>query len=81
MVKEDKLNKFMEVYSIKLKEAVESNPEEYAYGLEFVPTVLERMKTAIAKGSYNHHGIAFKGTCKELDIDHTRKSIQKYLCA
>ena len=73
------LDKFMEVYTPHLLQAVAQHPEDYGFGPDKVPQVAERMKSALATGSYNHDGRAFKATCKSLGIPYTRTAIEKFL--
>lgn len=43
----DKLNSFILRYRLDLRDAVEKYPSEYAFGVDLVDTVVERMKVAI----------------------------------
>lgn len=47
---------FMKVY----EECLRSHPEEYRYGLDAIPGVLEKMRVAIFNGSYNKDSRAFR---------------------
>lgn len=73
------LDKFMVVYEEGLRYALANYPQEYAYSLDMVPTVLERMREAMQNGSYHHVGRAFRYTTKKLGIPHTRKAIEEFL--
>jgi hypothetical protein len=70
---------FLEVYAEKLKEALKLYPEDYSWPESELPKVLERMRVAIERGSFNKDGHALKATCKELKIKHTYKAIQEYI--
>lgn len=70
---------FLEVYAEKLKEALKLHPEEYAWPESELPKVLERMRAAIERGTFNKDGHAFKAACKELKIKHTYKAIKEFI--
>lgn len=76
---ENNLNEFMRIYTLELAECVRTMPIEYAYGVEMVPTVAERMRNAIVKRSYNIHSPAFKRTCKAFGIKPTYKAVAEAL--
>jgi hypothetical protein len=71
---------FMEAYEPSLREAVLKYPVNYAWPIENVPVVAERMKAAIERGTYNYDSHAFKITCRKLGIKHTRTAINEF-CA
>ncbi len=75
----DKLNSFILRYRLDLRDAVEKYPSEYAFNIELVDTIAERMKVAIQKNSFNKDGRAFKATCKSFGIPHTYKAIDAFL--
>lgn len=75
----ERLEQWMEAYTPNLRRAVTERPDEYAFGLEGVPRVADRMRAAFERGSYNHDGHAIKWTCKALGIPHTRKAICAFL--
>lgn len=77
--KNPKLDKFMDAYVPALHEAVQKYPEMYAWPIENVPVVAERMKYAIVRGSFNHDSKAFKITCKNLGIKHTKTAIKQFV--
>jgi hypothetical protein len=70
---------FLEVYAEKLREALKLHPEQYSWPESELPKVLERMRAAIERGTFNKDGYAFKATCKELKIKHTYKAIQEFI--
>ena len=70
---------FIKIYAEELEKAVVADPEVYAFKVDFIPTVVERMKAAFEKGSYNKEGHAIKATCKRLNIPCTKKGINNYL--
>lgn len=74
-----KLDTFMEVYERHLRAAHKADPGIYAYPESEIPTVLVRMRAAIAKGSMSKDSPAFKRTCKELGIKHTYQAIAEYI--
>jgi len=85
---ETKFEAFAVAYRKGLKEAVELDmgkaPEkrEYAYTVEQVPIVVEKMLKAMRENprSVNYGGSkGFARTCKTLGIKHTMKAIFAYL--
>lgn len=72
-------NKFFKVYESKLREAVERKPGEYAYGVDLVPVVVQKVRAAWDRRTANKDGAACKATCKELGIKHTYTAIYEYL--
>ena len=70
---------FLTIYLEELEKAVKNYPQEYLYGIQQVPSVYERMKSAFIKGSYNKDSRAIKATCKRLGIKHTYEAINKAL--
>lgn len=73
------IDAFMAAYGPALAKARSEHPDEYAWPESLLPTVLERMRAALVRGSFNHDGYAMKGACKTLGIKHTRKAIVAYL--
>jgi hypothetical protein len=73
------LTTFMETYAKELARAREKYPGQYVFPASEVPHVVERMRTAIANGSYNHDGFAFKWTCGILGIPYTRRAINAFV--
>jgi hypothetical protein len=69
----------MEAYETALVAAVTEHPDEYGYPVSDVPKVVERMRAAIQRGSYNHDGYAFKSACKALGIKYTRSAIEAFI--
>lgn len=70
---------FIETYKKNLETSVRSYPKEYSYSVDYLPTVLDRMETAIQKRSFNKDSRAFKLTCQELGIAHTYKAIDEFM--
>lgn len=70
---------FMEVYAEELSKAVAAHPEDYGYGPDLVPVVVQRMRAAFSRRSYNKDSRAIKATCKRLGIGSTYKAINAYL--
>lgn len=52
---------------------------EYAYDLRAVPGVVEKMRAAFVRGSFNKDGKAIRATCKALGIPYTYAGIKNYL--
>ena len=75
----EKLSRFMEVYTDTLRDAVINYPDEYRWPIEEVPLVAERMRLALLRKSYSKDGRAIKATCKKLGIAHTYKAIDDFL--
>ena len=73
------LQAFCDVYEPALRDAVQQFPEEYAFPLADVALVVNRMRAAFERGSYNHRGRAIKATCKKLGIKHTRTAIKAFI--
>ena len=76
---ETKLDQFIGIYEKALEEAVASYPGEYSYPLRLVPAVVNNMRQAIKRGSYNKDSRAIKATCKILKLKHTYKDIAQFL--
>lgn len=70
---------WMKEYAKQLPLAVAKYPDEYAYSLEEVPAVVERMRVAFAKRSYNKDSRAVKACCKVFGIKHTYTAINHFI--
>lgn len=70
---------FKFIYTIYLKRCIQTMPEAYAWSIENLPVVLERMNAALDNGSYLKDSPAFKLTCKALGIKHTYTAISEYM--
>jgi hypothetical protein len=73
------LDRFMEVYAKHLADVRREYPDQYAWPETLLPTVVERMRAAVARGSYNKDGYAFKRTCKEFGIKYTYTAINEFI--
>jgi hypothetical protein len=73
------LEKFMEAYERNLRLAIQGYPDEYAYPLSEADYVIQRMRVAIGKKSFNKDSRAIRATCKELKIKHTYRDIETFL--
>lgn len=73
------IDRFMTVYQPELRNAVLSYPNEYGFSVDLVPTVCERMRAAIIRGSFNKDGRAMKATFKALGIKYTYTAISAWL--
>ena len=87
-VKATNYDKWMEAYAKNLHEATRAHPEEYGYKPEDIGTerqilrtnkTIELMRKAMRDGTYNHDGRAFRMTCKQLGLKHTRKEINAFI--
>ena len=72
---------FKQVYTEELTKAVRDNPKEYAWPIENVPVVVDKMMAALVAGTANKDGQAIKATCKRLGIKYTYKGIKEYFAA
>jgi hypothetical protein len=79
MYETTQLENFMRCYTGHLTTVRAEFPLEYAWPESALPTVLERMRAALVRGSYNKDGYAIHRTCKELGIKYTYKAINAYL--
>jgi len=70
---------FMSEYEKQLSIAVKKYPLEYGFKPEVIPSVVEKMKKAFLKGSYNKEGRALKATCKALSIPYTYIAINQFI--
>ena len=82
------LDRFMEIYERELTAAVAKYPDDYPWSTEkdgngnprlTVKTVVERMRPAIADGSFNKDGHAIRKTCKALGIPYTYSGIRAFI--
>lgn len=73
------MEKWMQVFEAKLREAIQNHPDEYAYPLSEIEFVLHRMRGAFERGSYNKDSHAIKATCKHLGIKHTYAAIAEFI--
>lgn len=73
------LDKFMEVYTRRLAEALMNEPHNYVWPASELPTVLAKMRNAFIRKSFNKDGYAIKMTCRELKIKHTYRDIETFL--
>lgn len=74
------LERFMAVYIVCLERAVVKYPADYPwYPHTPVLVVVERMRLAIIRGSFNKDGHAFRWTCKELGIAYTYAAIKTFI--
>jgi len=70
---------FMDEYKKQLEYSVKTFPEEYAWPIENLEAVCERMVAAVERGSFNKDSRSFKLTCKALGIKHTYKAIVEFI--
>lgn len=74
-----KLDKFMAVYKPALAICHEAYRNEYAWPIEELETICDKMRAAIISGSYNYDSRAMKVTCKTLHIKFNRRNIELYI--
>jgi GGDEF domain-containing protein len=72
-------DKFRIAYTRHLERAVNLYPDQYGYGKDQVPKVVEKMINALARGSANKDSLAIKATLKELKIKNTKGAISEFL--
>lgn len=72
-------NTFMAAYEKNLSLAIINYPSDYVYPITQVPVVVQRMREAFQKGTYNKDGRAIKQTCKDLNIKYTYTAINEYI--
>lgn len=77
--KQYNLQEFMRIYSTHLRNVVISNSNEYDYGIDAIPDVVNQMKQAIVNNTFNKESIPFKRTCKQLRLNHTYTDIKQFL--
>jgi hypothetical protein len=70
---------FKEVYVKNLKKIRINKPDYYLWPLSELTVITERMLNAIDSNNFNKDSLAFKHTCKELNIKHTYKAIKNYI--
>jgi hypothetical protein len=75
---EDNFKLFVSAYKIMLEDELKKNSQAYAYGIDQLDLVVERMTNAFKKGSFNKDGNAIKRTCKHLGIAHTYKAMNAF---
>ena len=70
---------FIRVYRIKLLESIKRDPSHYFWDVSEIDTVMERIKAAILRLSFNKDTRAFKATFRALKIKNTWRDIETYL--
>lgn len=61
-------DRFTRLYTAALSEAVAQKPEDYGYGQEGVPRVVEKMRAALSQGSANTNSAALRKVAKDLGV-------------
>ena len=80
MTKNRPLEVFLTTLKANLTVAVETNPEKYAYGVDRVPQIIERYRTALTDGAGIHlTGEAVIATCKQLGFKPNDRALKNYL--
>ena len=73
------LDLWMQIYEQKLVEAITKHPDIYAYPVSEVPFVVQRMRGAFERVSYNKDSHAIRATCKHFGVKHTYTAIREFL--
>lgn len=73
------MEKWMQVFEAKLREAITEHPELYAYPVSEAEFVIHRMRGAFERRSYNKDSHAIRATCKHFGIKHTYAAINAFL--
>lgn len=78
------LDRWMETYTDKLREAMTRDAKEYGVPeavtpAEYATHVAGRMRHAFERGSYSKDGKAITATCKHFGIKHTYTAINAFL--
>jgi hypothetical protein len=74
-----KLDQFMAAYVPALTKAVNEHPEEYAWHISKLPSVVNRTRAALERNQYMPNGRAMRETCKVLGFKNTRVEINAFL--
>ena len=81
MPREQQVETFVSFFATELAKAVVERPDEYGFPVDEVPIVVNRMRQAFIRGSYNHDGVAIRRTCKCLGLKHTRTAMEAWFNA
>ena len=73
-----RIDRFMEAYEQNLRQAITNRPDEYTYGLDYVPQVLQKMRGALLGNTYATSAAITK-TAKQLGVPTTRKGLHEWL--
>jgi hypothetical protein len=74
------LDLFLEVFTEKLADNLMHHPDQYSYGPETIPSVVDRLKEALVKGTpIASNGAAHRETCQALGIDPSPKSVREFV--
>lgn len=73
------LDIYLTTYKKHMKAVRIEKPEYYAWPMDQLDIVAQRMCEAITKGNYNKDSLAFRRTCKELGLKHTYKAIGAFI--
>ncbi len=76
---ESSLDVFTEEFDKQLRIAHEKHPEVYMFPASRIPDVVDRMRAAFIRGSYNKDGAAIRATCKVLGIKYTYAAINLFI--
>lgn len=74
----ENVTRFKAEYAKALLWAIEARPDDYAYGADKVPLVVDRMVKAWLSGRANHSGPAHRKACKALGIPHTQTALKAW---
>ena len=70
-------DEFRRVYIEEATKAFDADPTKYYYSRGEIPTVVDRMITAMIDGAYDKRSAALRGLCARLGIRHTYVDIDK----
>lgn len=70
--------KFGSAYTKELTKSILKTPDAYAYGVEKVPQVIDRMLMAIEQGDFNV-STTLRRVCKTLGIRPTQHNMVNYV--
>ena len=71
------MNTFWTCFAKNLKLCVEKHPNKYSYGPEEVTGIVAKMQRAYP--DVDKSGMAFKATCKDIQIPLTYKAIDHFI--
>lgn len=74
------LKLFCDEYHKQLHIAYTKSPDKFFWAAgTTVHMVVDRMQQALIQGNYSNDGVAFRATCKALNIKPTYKAVEEFL--
>lgn len=67
------------IYCEELERSRKLSPNEYAWGDDEHDAVVERMRIALHRMSFDKESETWKRTCKRIGIKHTYKAIEHFI--